>query len=143
MLADVVRHALTVNRLVVIGGLALLALVVGVALVVFADGDEDRQRYAVKWESIEVSPDRWTITLQTSYPIVDFCVKEPDGIDISVDGSVATVAAWMSGPAPQEGSVCTLECGRVTQAVTLDSPLPESVKRFEPVAGAVEGCWMA
>ncbi|HEV2809471.1 MAG TPA: hypothetical protein VGV93_03675, partial [Acidimicrobiales bacterium] len=66
-----------------------------------------------------------------------------DGIDISVDGSVATVAAWMSGSAPQEGSACSLECGRVTQAVTLDSPLPESVKRFEPVAGAVEGCRMA
>ena len=143
MLADVVRHAVTVNRVVVIGGLLLLALVVGVALVVFADGDEDRQRYAVKWDSIEVSPDRWTITVETSYPIAGSCVKEPDGIDISVDGSVATVAAWMSGPAPQEGSACTVECGRVTQAVTLDSPLPESVKRFEPVAGAVEGCWMA
>ncbi|HEV2808836.1 MAG TPA: hypothetical protein VGV93_00375 [Acidimicrobiales bacterium] len=48
MLADVVRHAVTVNRVVVTSGLVLLALVVGVALVVFADGDEDRQRYAVK-----------------------------------------------------------------------------------------------
>ncbi len=129
-----------VKRAARIGGLVLAGLVVGGALLVLANADDDIERYAVQWEAIDLSPDRRTVTVESSYPLAGFCVKEPDGIDISVDGTVATVAAWMVGPRPTDGVGCSLECGPVTQTVTLDEPLPESVERFKPVTHAVEGC---
>ena len=125
------------NRKVLIGVLA--AVVVGGALLLWATGS-DSERYAVRWDAIEVSPDRRTVTVRTSYPLDGFCAKEPDGVDVSLDGRVATVAAWMTGPTPGSGVDCTMECSQVSQTVTLDSPLPEPVD-FEPVPHAVEGCW--
>lgn len=119
--------------------LALVSVAVGAGWLLFRQTPDER--YAVRWESIELSEDRRTIRVVTSYPTEGFCVKEPDGIDVEVRDSTAVVAAWMSGPAPGGDLVCTAECGLVAQTVTLDDPLPESVERFEPVAKAVEGCW--
>lgn len=133
-------HAWAVRRSIVVGGLIAVALVVVVVVVALVIRTDDEQRLAVQWESIEVSPDRRTITVETSYPVDGFCVKDADGIDVTVNGTVATVAAWMTGPAPGSGTDCTMECGKVTQTVTLDSPLPASVD-FQPVSGAVRGCW--
>jgi len=132
-----------VNRKVLIAVLTTV-VVVGGALLVWATGSDsqrsaDRQRYAVRWDAIEVSADRRTVTVVTSYPLDGFCVKEPDGVEISLDGRLATVAAWMTGPPRGSDIMCTLECFQVTQTVTLDSPLPEPVE-FEPVPHAVEGC---
>jgi hypothetical protein len=117
----------------------VVVLLVVAVIAAFAVIDSDAQRYAVRWDAIEVSPDRRTITVVTSYPLAGSCVKEPDGVDITLEGSVAKVAAWMA--APTGGLTCTLECGRVTQTVALDEPLPEAIERLEPVEHAVKGCW--
>lgn len=53
-------------------------------------------------------------------------------------GATARVAAWVAEPAAQ-GDGCTLECGIIRQSLTLEQPLPESV-RFVAVGGAVPGC---
>lgn len=138
--SDIRQPGLMRRRMVVPGlVVAVLLVVAGVSAVLWS-GD-DRERIAVQWEAIEVSPDRWTVTVVTSYPLEGFCAKEPDGIEVTTEGSVATVTAWMAGPTPRDGLVCTADCGRVTQAVTLDEPLAESIERFEPVPGAVQGCW--
>lgn len=135
-------HAGSVRRNRIILGLVFASVVgtAGVAVLLASDEGENEERYAVQWEAIELSPDRSTVTVIASYPVEGFCVKEPDGIDLEVDGSVATVAAWMVGPPPRDGLTCTAECGRVTQAVTLDEPLPAEVNRFQPASGAVVGC---
>ena len=103
-------------------------------------GGQGQERYAVRWQSIELAEDRHSITATASYPLAGFCVKKPDGVDVRVDGEVAVVAVWMTGPAPHDGLSCTTECGFVSQTVELNGPLPPAVQRFEPVDHAVEGC---
>lgn len=100
------------------------------------------QRFAVIWSSIRLSDDRRTVTVTTWYPLAGFCVKEADGVDIETRGDTAVVAAWMRGPdlPLPENTACTMECGFVTQSVTLSEPLPERVSEFEPVSHAASSC---
>lgn len=107
-----------------------------------ARDEPERQRVPVLWERIEVSDDRRTVTAKTWYPVAGVCIKEPDGIDVEIDGEVATVAVWMRGPdLPLPDNVaCTSECGSVTQSATLDEPLPTQVTSFRPVDEAVGTC---
>lgn len=119
----------------------LLAGLLGVAIsvaVLRLDKPNRPQKFAVQWRSIELSDDRRTITVVTSYPLAGFCAKEPAGVTVRLVGATARVAAWVAEPAAQ-GNGCTAECGIIRQSVTLEQPLPESV-RFEAVDGAVQGC---
>lgn len=97
-----------------------------------------QQRFAAQWRSVDLSADRRTITVVTSYPLAGFCTKEPAGVTVEVDGRVARVAAWVA-EAAAEGSSCTAECGVIQQSVTLKEPLPKGVV-LEPVPGAVTTC---
>ncbi len=100
------------------------------------------QRLAVVWSSIRLSDDRRTVTVTTWYPLAGFCIKEADGVDVEVRGDTAVVAAWMRGPElpMPENTACTMECGFVTQSVTLSEPLPDHVSEFEPAGNAVATC---
>ncbi|MDQ3305359.1 MAG: hypothetical protein M3535_05160 [Actinomycetota bacterium] len=121
----------------------LQALVVVLLVLTACGGERDVDRVSVAWESIELSDDRRTITVTTSYPLAASCVKEADGVDVRVQGEVAVISAWMRGPdlpLPPDTD-CTAECGLVTQSVTLAEPLPDEVSALEPAPGSVDGCW--
>lgn len=92
------------------------------------------------WDSLEISADRRTITVRSSYPVEGFCVREPGGLDVEVKGTVAMVAVWLTGPSPRDGAMCNMGCGDIEQTITLIEPLPKAVERLVPVAGAVAGC---
>lgn len=100
-----------------------------------ADGSQ--QRGAVAFRDIEVSADRRTLTVSSSYPTKPFCAKEPDGVDVEIVNGVATVTAYLRSPKAQ--GLCTMECDIVTQRVTLEEALPEGI-RFEPPPGIDPGC---
>ena len=103
--------------------------------------DEAPTRVAVVVRGTEVSPDRRTLTIWTTYPLSIFCGKQPGGVDVEiVDAHVAIVAAYVTRQVGLgEGDACTMECGSVTQSVTLDVPLADGV-RFESAPEAEPGC---
>ena len=98
---------------------------------------EDRSSSAVVPEQITVSPDRLTVEVRTAYPTNAGCAKQPGGLSIDVVDGVATIRAIVENTADAEQ--CTLECGNVSQSVTLDEPLPEPV-RFAYPGDADPGC---
>jgi hypothetical protein len=112
--------------------LAALCLLVVFLPACHDDGDGET---AVVPVSIEVSPNRRTLTVETYYPVSLNCGKEPGGLDVDVGGGVALITAVMKG---HDGD-CTGECASVTQTVTLDEPLPNDV-RFEAPPDADPGC---
>jgi hypothetical protein len=87
---------------------------------------------------VELSSDRRTVSVTTFYPVVGNCIKIADGVELAVDGEQAVVSAWMRSDTPAEAA-CTLECGFVTQSVTLDQPLPATIS-FASADDAYEGC---
>lgn len=91
------------------------------------------------WRSIALSEDRRTITVSTTYPLAGFCAKDPGGVTVDVDASVARVSAWVVEQRGR-GTVCSSDCGVVRQRVSLERPLPAQV-RLEPPDGAVRGCY--
>lgn len=105
-------------------------------LMLLAGCSADRSSTSVIPEAVEVSPDRRTVTVRTGYPSTLNCGKDPGGLDVEVAGGVATLDAVM---AETGASRCTLECGSVSQSVTLSEPLPEGV-RFEAPSDAEPGC---
>lgn len=108
-----------------------------VFLIPLAACGDDAHRTAVVPRSIVMSSDRRTITVETSYPVSMNCAKEPGGLKVQVNGDVAVVTATMERKNNIDS--CTLECGRVTQSVTLDKPLPDGI-RFEAPPDADPGC---
>ena len=101
-----------------------------------ACGDDARQATVVP-QSIDVSNNRRTVTVATSYPRFVGCAKQPAGLKVKVEGDVAIVTATMERP--RDVHSCTLECGYVAQSLTLDQPLAEGV-RFASPADADPGC---
>lgn len=101
-----------------------------------ACSDDARQATVVPL-SIDVSNDRRTVTVVTSYPRSVSCAKQPGGLKVKVEGDVAIVIATME----RRGDVssCTLECGYVTQSLTLDQPLADGI-RFAAPSNADPGC---
>ena len=61
-----------------------------------------------------------------------------DGLDVRVDGASIIVSAWMASNTPSDG-YRTLECGWVTQSVTLADPIPADA-RVVTTDYAVPGC---
>ena len=98
---------------------------------------EDRSRSTVVPERITVSVDRLTVEVQTAYPTNAGCAKEPGGLSINVADGVATISAIVENS--NGAKRCTLECGHLSQSVTLDEPLPEPV-RFAYPDDANPGC---
>jgi hypothetical protein len=92
---------------------------------------------AVVPQSVWISADRRTVTVQTSYPTSLPCAKQPAGLDVEVDGGDAVVTALMARSG--DGGSCTMECAGISQSVTLDEPLPLDVRLVAP-AGADPGC---
>lgn len=92
-------------------------------------------RRAVGLRSVDVSADRLTLTIVTPYPLYPACAKLPAGVEVDVRDDVVVVAAYAKG----SGDTCTLECGQIVQTVTLDKPLPLSV-RFRAPDDADPGC---
>lgn len=103
--------------------------------------DEAPTRVAVVVRGTEVSSDRRTLTIWTTYPRSIFCGKQPGGVDVeTVDDHVAIIAAYVTRQVGLgEGDACTMECGIVAQSVTLDVPLADGV-RFESAPKAEPGC---
>lgn len=106
-------------------------------LLLAAGCGEDRSSSTVVPEQIDVSADRLTVEVQTAYPTNVGCAKEPGGLSIGVVDGVATISAIVENSAGAKS--CTLECGQVSQSVTLDEPLPEPV-RFAYPDDADPGC---
>jgi hypothetical protein len=113
------------------------AVVVALLVGLTACGDDTRQATVVPM-SIDFSNDRRTVTVVTSYPRFVSCVKRPGGLHVKVEGDVAIVTATMEGSTDVHDA-CTLECGYVTQSLTLDQPLAEGV-RFASPPDADPGC---
>jgi hypothetical protein len=88
--------------------------------------------------SVELSNDRRTLSVTTFYPVVGHCIKNADGLEVDFDGDVAVVSAWMRSDTPA-GALCTLECGFVTQSITLDVPVPATIG-FVSSDDAFPGC---
>lgn len=89
-------------------------------------------------DTVEVSADRRVVTVVTAYPLGIDCAKEPTGLEVEVDGESVTVRARMANLSNPDGP-CTLECGQVTQSVTLHDPLP-SAAQFRFPDDADPGC---
>lgn len=112
--------------------------VIALSTLLFAAGcAEDRSSSTVVPERITVSADRMTVEVQTAYPTNAGCAKEPAGLSIDVIDGVATISAIVENNTGSKA--CTLECGQVSQSVTLDEPLPEPV-RFAYPGDAGPGC---
>ena len=95
-------------------------------------------RVAVIPDDVQVSADRRTLTVRTSYATFGFCVKLADGLDVRIDGASIVVSAWLASNTPSDGS-CTLECSWVTQSITLADPIPADAQIIA-VDEAVPGC---
>ena len=115
----------------------LIAVAIAIRVIRAPAPEPRQQRFAAQRRSIDLSADRRTITVVTSYPFAGSCAKEPGGVTVEVAGSVVRVAAWVA-EVEGEGD-CTDECGVVRQSVTLEEPLPEGAV-LEPVPGAVRTC---
>ena len=89
-------------------------------------------------DSIDVSADRMTLTVTTSFPNIGHCIRIADAVDVAVEDDVAIISAWMRSDTPAEG-MCTPDCGSVTQSVRLTMPLPDGVDFASP-ADAYPGC---
>ena len=87
--------------------------------------------------SIEVSDDRRTLTVVTFYANSFNCGKLPGGVHVDVNDGVAVITAVMKSE--PDGVDCTMECGTVTQTITLPEALPTGV-RFEAPPDADPGC---
>src|SRR5262245_2855233 len=109
-----------------------LALFVGLA-----SACSEGRSVAVTPASIEVSPDRRTVTVVTSYPISLSCGHLPGGLDVDLREGVAVITARMKSES--DSGDCDALCASVTQTVTLPEPLPDDV-RFEAPLGADPGC---
>lgn len=120
-----------------LSGVRLFRSVGVVALLIVAGCTDEPSAVAVVPDGIEVSADRRTVTVSAGYPRSVGCAKEPGGLNVRVDGDLAVIEAVVQNTKLQDG--CTLECGSIVQTVTLDEPLPETV-RFEAVDGADSGC---
>ena len=105
-------------------------------LVVVAGCTADASSTSVIPEAVEVSSDRRTVAVRTGYPASLNCGKDPGGLTVEVEGDIATVDAVMAETGADR---CTLECGAVTQSVTLSEPLPEGVQ-LETPSNAEPGC---
>jgi hypothetical protein len=110
-----------------------LGLLLGLVSACSGDG----RQTAVVPASIHLSPDRRTLTVATFYPTSFNCGKQPGGLDVDVHDDVVLVTAVMKSNS--NGGDCDLECGSVTQTITLSEPLPADV-RFEAPADADPGC---
>ena len=109
-----------------------LGLVVGVA-----SACDDGRETAVVPVTIEVSPDRRTLTVATYFPTSFNCGHLPGGLDVDVKDGVALITAVMKSRS-NDGD-CDALCAAVTQTITLDEPLPNDV-RFEAPPDADPGC---
>ena len=90
-------------------------------------------------DSVDLSEDRTTLSVTTFSPVgVGHCIKNPDGVEIAIDGDVAVISVWMRSDTPTEVT-CTMECGFVTQTLTLSDPLPNGTSFASP-DDAYEGC---
>ena len=87
--------------------------------------------------AIELSPDRRTVTVVTSYPTSFNCGHLPGGLDVDLNNDVAVITAMMKSRS--DSGTCDASCGSVTQTVTLPEPLPSDV-RFEALPDADPGC---
>lgn len=106
-------------------------------LILIAACSDDRSSSVVVPAQITVSADRLTVEVQTDYPTNAGCAKDPGGLSIDLVDGEATVRAIVESRSGN--GRCTLECGQVTQTVTLDEPLPDPV-RFTYPADANPGC---
>ena len=121
-------------------GVRFVILVATLLLVSSCLFDGEPSRAAVVIRGTDVSPDRRTLTVWTTYPTSIPCGKQPSGVDVEVHGQVATISAYVARQAGMhDGDLCTLECGIVTQSVTLDEPLADGI-RFESSPDAEPGC---
>ena len=106
-------------------------------LVGLASACSEGRSIAVTPASIDVSPDRRTVTVVTFYPISFNCGHLPGGLDVDLDDRVAVITARMK--TESDSGDCDAVCGSVTQTVTLPEPLPIDVQ-FEAPPDADPGC---
>jgi hypothetical protein len=92
---------------------------------------------AVTPASIEVSPDRRTVTVVTFYPTSFNCGHLPGGLEVDLSEGVAVITAKMKSES--DSGDCDALCASVTQTVTLPEPLPRDV-RFAAPPDADPGC---
>jgi len=109
-----------------------LSLMVGLA-----SACSEGRTVAVTPASIEVSPDRRTVTVVTFYPTTFNCGHLPGGLEVDLSEGVAVITARMRSES--DSGDCDALCASVTQTVTLPEPLPDDV-RFEAPPGADPGC---
>lgn len=103
-------------------------------------GESASTHAPVAVRGVDVSDDRRTLTVRSTYPIHQFCAKAPGGVHVEVTGDVAVVAAYVVRQANfRDGDSCTLECGIVTQEVTLDAPIADDIQ-FQSPTNADPGC---
>lgn len=95
-------------------------------------------RVLVAPDSVELSADRQTLSVTTSYPAIGHCITIADGVEVNLDDGSAVVSAWMRSDTPAEG-MCAPLCDSVTQLVTLAEPLPDGITFAYP-DNAYPGC---
>ena len=94
-------------------------------------------RAEVGFSEVEVSADRLTLTVTSTYSKRVFCAKEPDGLKVEVVEGVALITSYLR-QADVDGT-CSMECGFVTQTITLSEALPEGTSFASP-DGIDPGC---
>lgn len=94
-------------------------------------------RAEVGFRDVEISADRLTLTVTSTYSNRVFCAKEPDGLKVQVVEGVALITAYLRQA--DVDVTCSAECGFVTQTITLSEALPEGTSFASP-DGIDPGC---